>query len=183
MSSSVSLRHILRTAALVAGVACFAAPSARANLIGDTVSCAQVGGGTFACSTPTATVGGGTEFLIGNGTTNYIAADFNGSGLSLTFLNNALLSFTILDFKDLTTPFSSYSLVSQTGISGFDASKISLVGGTLEINLRDTNSNLGDNARINLVTSSSPTPEPGSFFLLGTGALGIVGMLRRRFAA
>ncbi len=151
------------------------------TITGDAVTCAQTGGGSFSCTPATAVVGAGTEFIVGN-SNPFIDVDFSGSKFNLTFERSASLLNTILQFTDTTNPFSSYTFLSQTGITGFDPSKVSLVNGLLTVNLRGTVSAPGDGFTLELGTTN-PVPEPSSFMLLGTGVLGLAGAARKKLFA
>lgn len=73
-------------------------------------------------------------------------------------------------------PYVTYTGISsnnQSGTVDFGNGGIAANGGTSWFSLEDP-------VDLNLTVAPGNTPEPGSLFLLGTGVLGMAGMLRRR---
>lgn len=172
--------------ALGAAFAAFMAVPAAAQNVGDQVTCTVTGSGSFTCSSASATVGAGAEFAIGNlPGSPFLSADFGQNQLFIDALFDNTLGGTILNFSDPTNPFTSFSLVSNTGFSGFDVNDISLSGaGLLTLDLRDTNNAQG--ARISLqLNGAGAVPEPATWamMLLGFGAVGATMRRRKRVTA
>lgn len=160
-----------------------AAPAMAAVAIGDTVTCAVTGGGTFLCNTPSATVGSGPEFWIGNSPADpHISADFSTDLLTIEAVRDTALGSTILNFTVSPNPFSTVNLVSADWAGVFDfAADVAISGGTLSIDLRNSGVNISQGSSI--VLSFGVVPEPTTWAMLIAG-FGLVGTaLRRRRAA
>jgi hypothetical protein len=152
----------------------------QATLVGHTVTCSITGGGSFACNTPSATVGAGAEFLIGNGF-SYLNADFSEGLLTVNTLRNNSLGATILHFADLSDPFPFANFLGFTGFSGLDASDVSLTAGILSIDLRGTTSTAGSRFSVQ-VGQSNRISEPISLALMGLALAGLAAIQRRKSA-
>jgi len=171
------LKSSIITAAAV--LAATLSVSASAQNVGDTVTCSVTGTGTFGCANPSAAVGAGTEFQIGNAPSySFLAADFSQNLLYIDALADSSLGATILNFSDTTSPFTSYLLLSSSGFAGFDASDISIVGGVLSLDLRGTENTQGGRIALQL-NGAVPEPATWAMMLLGFGAIGMVARRRR----
>ena len=163
-------------AAMTAATA-FALPSAvqAQGLTGDQISCNVTSSAVLACDASTAIVGPGREFNITFSDSNLFGINFLDNELRI----NALASFAVgsgnvfLDFRDLTDPFTSFSLL-EAGFVGFTASDVSLNGaGRLRIDVGGTTGIQGSQVRLGL-TGGTAVPEPGTWgmLLVGFGAVG-----------
>lgn len=176
---------VMKKAFLVASVAVYAlvgVPAQAASLIGDEVTCQQVSASSsFVCNLSSATVGTGTgsEFEAGNvGGDPFLAFDFVGNSLRVFSLREASfgLTQTVINFTNLSNPFSSASLQSSS-IDGFISSDVSLNGGVLSLDFRNTNFRSNSRAMISLQTISA-VPEPATWTMLILGLLGIGATMR-----
>jgi hypothetical protein len=134
------------------------------------VTCAITGGGSFSCNQASAVAGPGVEFTFGGGGDQYFSVDFGPSDVLLTVLAENSLGATILNSQDLTQAFTSATLLSTSGFTGFSASNISLSSGTLLVDLIDTSSVTGAFIDIGLGTSAAPEPATA-------GLAGVLSML------
>ena len=93
-------------------------------------------------------------------------------------------AFNGVSVQDLTNPnaFGSASVDASTTVVGFDDSRVSIVGGLLYINYEGLTTPMDSLARVDFSGQTS-TPEPGSFILLGSGLLGVMGTLRKKFTS
>jgi len=160
-----------------------ASPAQAATLIGDTVTCAQVGAGsTYSCFTNSAVVGGGREFVVGAAPNPAIGLNFNGGGLRISNISGGalVLTQTIVSLADLSKAFTSANLLNSS-ILGFTGSDISIQNGVLQLNFAGTAWARNSTANIALDTASA-VPEPGTWamMLLGFGAMGAAMRSRRR---
>ena len=126
-------------------------------------------------------IGSGPEFGVSDGNILY-TFDFNAS--TLHFTNTTQHSTTENSFvASFTDPaFTGASLLSST-VDGLD---YSFSGDTLTLNFAghldsQVNGNLGQ-AVFLIQSTDAQTPEPSTFALLGTGALGVIGGIRRRLS-
>lgn len=124
----------------------------------------------------TVTIGPGIEFGFAD-SANLDTADFTGSTLTISnavLQPNAAGPFQMI-FTD--SAFTGFSLVSNDlGLT------YSFTGNTLTLN-RVAGDYSGTSSTVfNYTSAASPVPEPGTFFLLGTGLLGTVGAVRRKLS-
>jgi hypothetical protein len=160
-----------------------ASPAQAATLIGDTVTCSQVGAGSsYSCFTNTAVVSGGVEFVVGAAPNPAIGLNFNGGGLKISNLSGGplVLALTVVSLSDLSKAFSSANLLNSS-IIGFSQSDVSIEGGVLQLNFAGTLWGRNSTANIALDTAAA-VPEPGTWamMLLGLGAMGAALRARRR---
>ena len=160
-----------------------ASPVQAATLIGDTVTCDQVGSGsTYSCFTNSAIVSGGREFEVGAAPNPAIGLNFNGGGLRITNISGGalFLTQTIVSLADLSKAFTSANLLNSS-ILGFGSSDVTIQNGVLRLDFAGTIWARNSTANIAL-DSASAVPEPGTWamMLLGLGAMGAAMRSRRR---
>jgi|SRR5271157_313357 len=92
-------------------------------------------------------------------------------------------AFNGVSVTDLTNPgiFTSALADAASTDPGFDNSRVWVTGGVLFINMEGISTVTGGLARTDF-TTGTPTPEPGSLLLLGSGFLGVLGTMRRKLS-
>lgn len=146
---------------------------AQAATILDTVTCEEVGPGALACDNSSAVVGAGVEFNI----SNVFNIDFSSGLLTITTLRAGILSGTILNFQNLTNPWTSANLLAGS-VGNFDASDVTLASGILRVDFSNTGTGtvgpfvIGDTFTIGLTAGAVPEPATWALMLLGFGFVG-----------
>jgi len=179
------LRGLLVPVALFALV--YSAPRfAEASLVGDSVTCA----GTFlACSSGTATVAPGPEFLLDVSGSVLFSADLEASSITLTALLPVnLLAFfasnaTFGDLDSSAGDIVGVSVTTAGGVTGIVASDVTFTADSVFIDTRDSQWPVAGMAIISLTFDNvAVVPAPATLFLLGSvvASLGTVRMWRRQ---
>jgi len=164
-------------------------PTARATLIGDTVTCTTLGSPTCPV-VPTAIVGPGSEFtMFAFGTFPMFTVNITGSSYILTAASSITVSFggavgaasldwigdptgEIIGF-DLTSDFA--AITSSDITFGPHFVQVSLAGLTI------SPADLGKQVVVDFITAHDQIPEPGTLAVFGLGLAGLgFARLRRR---
>ncbi len=150
-----------------------ASEDAQAATILDNVTCEEVGPGGFSCDNSSAVVGAGVEFNI----SNFFNIDFSSGLLTISTLRSGTLGGTILNFQNLTNPWTSANLLSGS-VGNFDASDVTLASGILRVDFSNTGTGnvgpfaTGDTFTIGLSQGAVPEPATWALMLLGFGLVG-----------
>jgi len=93
----------------------------------------------------------------------------------------------------LTSSFNGYQVVVNSGgdpitgvtiavnnVTGFDASRVTFDATDVWFNMQDLTTNPGLDIQLDLQFGAGAVPEPGSLVLLGSGLVGVAGMIRKK---
>lgn len=162
---------------------------AHAGLIGDTVGCAQTGGGQFVCSPSTATVtsGGAPEFGLGfpSAFESLFSIDVDATSITLTrtgVFDSLLEDEVTLSSLNLGSPITGIS-VTDSGLFGV-AYSVHFTADSVVLDMNGANQfgatrfNPGGYIKVDLLTNS--VPAPGTLTLLGLGLAGLAATRRRK---
>jgi len=165
-------RSILVASAL-ASTGMISTSASATTLLGDTIKCFRNG---VACSgTESAKVGAGIEF--DRSTSSY---NFSATGLSVDFSPTAtFVTPLIYSFKDVSAPFTSFSKLSFSGLTGFNASRVTLNAGELAIDFSGVMFDSCSTLSLNLSTAAAAVPEPATWAMM-LGGVGMMGFAMRR---
>jgi PEP-CTERM motif len=154
---------------------------AHAGLIGSTVDVKEFfpNLATMTSDDGTKTVSGAVEYPSGD-----LSIDITDTQILLTWPGPGSLGFTVGAFNGYEFLFSGVSISGATvdGSSAFNPA-VSIVGNNIFLNYQGVNTGTGpDTSIINVSTSASGVPEPGTLTLLGAGLLGLGFRYKRRAA-
>lgn len=180
-------KHLLAGMALMGAV--FSAPASATVSLGDTVTC---GGVNLECSISSAAVGAGSEFAIDfEDVGTLLLADFSAGLLTLNWTNNPDAGdpgtfgepFAVY-FSNESDPFTFAELGDVTGVTGFDASTVSIDGGSVTVNLSNLSFARDSSLQVKFDRGTTPpttgaVPEPATWAMMILG-FGLVGFAMRR---
>jgi len=108
-----------------------------------------------------------TEFTLTNITDteiNFTAADFNGYQIVVNSGGSPIIGVTLL-FSD---------------VDGFDISRVTFDDHDVWLNMEGLTTTPGLDLEIGLQFAGGTTPEPSSLLLFGSGAIAVIGVVRRK---
>ena len=116
---------------------------------------------------------------------NYITFDYSVDTLCCVSWANSILSKSPNLYNGIDIVFSGGPTLTSVGVNaatnmvGFNSSYVTVLNGNeIEVDWHSLPFDTGTIVKLDL--NNTGTPEPGSLLLLGTGLLGVVGVLRRK---
>jgi hypothetical protein len=162
---------------LIAGVAVQPALATTTLSPTDILSLSISGGLALGTCSTTLSVGSSCQLAGNSGDTGFLLTTIAGSPGDFTISQGGPgAAPDIIFLTDLTTPFTSASLSTDSNITNFGPGNVSLVGNEVEVNLNGATLNGG--ATINVAIGSSAAPEPATWALMMLGIFGIGAALR-----